>query len=280
MPGAYHGYYQTNLYQLNNYFGTADELKALIAAAHANNMLIMLDVVPNHMGWAGCHETVNYGTLHLFNRASYYHKYCPLDNLNNQTETEVCWMGDCKITMPDIKTEDPWVAGQMRTWIKSMVANYSFDGLRIDSVKNVNKDFFPPWCAAAGVFCMGEVSDGLYNYTYPYQKYMDSVLDYPLYYSLNRTFQRASNMSDLVSNMAACTNGGMYGCKDPTLIGTFIENHDNPRFPFLTKDMSLVKNAIAFTILSDGIPIIYQGQEHHLDGGDDPFCREAIWLTG
>ena len=69
-------------------------------------------------------------------------------------------------------------------------------------------------------------------------------------------------------------------CKDTTLLGTFLENHDNPRFPSLTSDLALAKNAIAFTILSDGIPIIYQGQEQHFSGGSDPANREALWSSG
>lgn len=44
--------------------------------------------------------------------------------------------------------------------------------------------------------------------------------------------------------------------------------------------MSLAKNAAAFTIMADGIPIIYAGQEQHYDGGADPANREAVWLSG
>lgn len=47
-----------------------------------------------------------------------------------------------------------------------------------------------------------------------------------------------------------------------------------------TSDMSLAKNAIAFVILSDGIPIVYAGQEQHYSGGNDPGNREATWLSG
>jgi alpha-amylase len=32
--------------------------------------------------------------------------------------------------------------------------------------------------------------------------------------------------------------------------------------------------------LSDGIPIIYSGQEQHYSGGADPANREATWLSG
>jgi alpha-amylase len=69
-------------------------------------------------------------------------------------------------------------------------------------------------------------------------------------------------------------------CADTTLLGSFTENHDNPRFASYTSDISLAKNAIAFTILADGIPIIYAGQEQHLSGGNVPYDREATWLTG
>lgn len=69
-------------------------------------------------------------------------------------------------------------------------------------------------------------------------------------------------------------------CADTNLLGSFLENHDNPRFPSYTSDYSLAKNAVAFTILADGIPIIYQGQEQHFSGNGVPVNREALWLSG
>jgi alpha-amylase len=69
-------------------------------------------------------------------------------------------------------------------------------------------------------------------------------------------------------------------CADTTLLGSFLENHDVQRFPSYTSDISLAKNAIAFTILADGIPIIYEGQEQHDSGSGVPYNREAIWLSG
>lgn len=44
--------------------------------------------------------------------------------------------------------------------------------------------------------------------------------------------------------------------------------------------MSQAKAVISYVILSDGIPIIYSGQEQHYSGGNDPYNREAIWLSG
>lgn len=83
-------------------------------------------------------------------------------------------------------------------------------------------------------------------------------------------------MSDLY-NMV---NSVASHCSDPTVLGNFIENHDNPRFASYTDDYSLAKNAITFMFLSDGIPIIYAGEEQHYSGGEDPGNREAVWLSG
>ncbi|KAF4986882.1 hypothetical protein F66182_16794, partial [Fusarium sp. NRRL 66182] len=69
-------------------------------------------------------------------------------------------------------------------------------------------------------------------------------------------------------------------CSDSNLLGSFSENHDNPRFASYTSDFSLAKNVLAFTILSDGIPIIYAGQEQHYSGSSVPTNREATWLSG
>lgn len=72
-------------------------------------------------------------------------------------------------------------------------------------------------------------------------------------------------------------------CADVTLLGSFSENHDQPRFASLTPDLSLAQNVLAYTLLADGIPIVYEGQEQHYaatGGSSDPYNREAVWLSG
>ena len=44
--------------------------------------------------------------------------------------------------------------------------------------------------------------------------------------------------------------------------------------------IQLAKNAAAYTILADGIPKVYYGQEQHLTGLDSPANRQPIWTTG
>lgn len=42
----------------------------------------------------------------------------------------------------------------------------------------------------------------------------------------------------------------------------------------------LLKNAAVYPFINDGFPILFQGTEHWLTGGEDPANREAIWLYG
>lgn len=63
-------------------------------------------------------------------------------------------------------------------------------------------------------------------------------------------------------------------------LGTFLENHDQKRFANSNGDIDLAKNAIAFTMLMDGMPTVYQGQEQHFSGGDDPDNRQGLWSSG
>jgi len=180
------------------------------------------------------------------------------------------------VTLPDLNTQDHRVIDTYFAWIKILVTTFGIDGLRIDTVKHVRQTFWPGFNSAAGVYCLGEVLDGDPLYTCPYQSSLDGVLNYPLYYALTRAFQNSTgDMTALNATLSAINSS----CKDTTLLGTFIENHDNPRFPSITSDLSLDKNVIAFVILADGIPIIYEGQEQGFFGGDVPHNREAVWLA-
>lgn len=100
------------------------------------------------------------------------------------------------------------------------------------------------------------------------------------YYAATSAFSSTSgSISGLVSELNAMKST----CSDPTVLGSFSENADMPRFASLTGDMSLAKNIMAYTILSDGIPIIYEGQEQHYNaegGSGVPYNREAVWLSG
>ncbi|KAL2861356.1 glycoside hydrolase superfamily [Aspergillus pseudodeflectus] len=274
---AYHGYWQQDIYALNSNYGTEADLKALADALHDRGMYLMVDVVANHMGYNGAPDSVDYSVFSPFNSQKYFHSPCFIQNYEDQAQVEACWLGDNSVPLPDLDTAQTDVQDYWYDWIESLVLNYTIDGLRVDTAKHVQKEFWDGFNDAAGVYCVGEIFDGDPEYTCPYQNHLDGVLNYPIYYPLLRAFKSPSGSISDLYNMIETVK---YTCADSTLLGNFIENHDNPRFASYTNDMSLAKNVAAFLILSDGIPMIYAGQEQHYSGGNDPYNREATWLSG
>ncbi|ROT37828.1 alpha-amylase A type-1/2 [Sodiomyces alkalinus F11] len=267
-PGGYHGYWASDLLSINEHYGTPEDLKSLVNAAHDRDMFVMVDVVANHMGYGNVAEF----RPAPFNRPSSYHNDCEID-YNNQSSVEQCWI----YGLPDLKTTDPTVRAALYDWVSWLVQEYSFDGLRIDTVKHVEKDFWPGFARAAGVFTMGEVWDGNPDYLAPYAGLMDGLLDYAIYWPMNRFYQQQARSSRELADMHDRVGRTF---PDPAALGTFLDNHDNTRWLNEKNDVSLLQNALAYVILSRGIPIVYYGTEQGFHGGRDPANREDLWRSG
>ncbi len=57
----------------------------------------------------------------------------------------------------DVDTENSTITQMFNDWVGNLVKEYSIDGIRIDTVKHVRKDFWPDFASSAGVFTIGEV---------------------------------------------------------------------------------------------------------------------------
>ncbi|KAF8872433.1 GH13 alpha-amylase precursor [Infundibulicybe gibba] len=281
---AYHGYWPRDINTLNSHYGTADDLKALSSALHSRKMFLMVDVVVNQCpcrfpknGTAGQPAEYDFSTLAPFNQQSNFHPECLIKDYNNQTDVEQCWLGDEALPLADLNTEDPAVVKTMNDWIGNLVKTYSIDGVRVDTVKHIRKDFWPDFVKSAGVYTIGEVLSNETTYTKDYTNVMDGVLDYPTWFPLVAAFQTVhGNFSALASTVTASQQSYKNGT---FLAGSFVENHDQPRFQSLTTDQALVKNIMAWPFVQDGIPILYYGQEQGYTGTTDPMNREAYALV-
>ena len=75
-----------------------------------------------------------------------------------------------------------------------LVQDYGFDGIRIDTIPEVAKDFWHEYGQAAGVFQMGECFNGDPNYVGPYQGALTGLFNYPMYYTIRDVFQHEKSM--------------------------------------------------------------------------------------
>jgi alpha-amylase len=86
--GGYHGYWTTNFYTINPKFGSEQDFRDLVAAAHARDIWVMIDIVANHV--ADVHE--NFQMIEPFNKPEHYHENCAIHNndwKHNQWRVEV-----------------------------------------------------------------------------------------------------------------------------------------------------------------------------------------------
>jgi len=83
--GGYHGYWATNWEDVNEHFGSKQDLKDLVDAAHAKGIWVMVDVVANHVAPIGD----DFSQIYPLNKREHYHNDCDID-WSNQWSVENC----------------------------------------------------------------------------------------------------------------------------------------------------------------------------------------------
>ena len=251
---SYHGYHNIDLNSINENFGTEDDLKQLIKECHKRDIWVILDAVPNHM--AG---DLDISTFIPFNKEEYYHENCDVQENSSQEEKENCRIWG----MPDLKQENEFVKNTLLKWIKDIINNYGFDGVRYADVANVPKWFWKEFTKEADTYTLGIVSSNDVDYIADYQNYMDGVGDYPLFYSIRESFCGSMlKLQDYNKNIHKKYINIVYN-------GIWLGNHDNSRFLNECPYENLLRNAIIFTLFYEGIPIFYYGDEQYFKGKNE-----------
>jgi alpha-amylase len=264
----YHGYGALDWYKVNPHFGDEQALKDMINAAHEKGIWVMLDVVANHVAWID----TQYNLVNPFNQPTHYHTKCQINNWDDQNEVEYCRLAN----LPDLDQDNQFVRSTLLNWVKDTVQKFNFDGIRIDTVPHVKKDFWKEYAQSAGVFQIGEVLKGDVGYvSYYTHDGLDATMNYPLYFSLRNVFNYKHSMYEIRNVF----NQEKNAFADVDALGVFIDNHDNPRFLSISPSMPLFKTALTFALFSQGIPIVYYGSEQGFNGGNDPANREPLWTA-
>ncbi|KAH7817989.1 alpha-amylase [Monocercomonoides exilis] len=266
--GSYHGYHATNFYALNTNFGSESDLRNLINECKKRDIWVMVDLVFNHVGPVG----TDFGRIKPFDRAEHYHDWCSID-YSDQWKIENCRVAD----LPDLKQENSWVKDELIKWCQWIIKEYNLDGIRIDTVKHVPKWFWGELSQRVpNIYMLGEVFDGNVNYLKPYYDVMGGQLSYPMYYTLINVYAYHQSCYQIRNRLNEYANVGI----DASILGGFIDNHDNKRWLNINGDWRALKNALAYNIMASSIPLVYYGTEQGFNGGDDPNNREPLWRAG
>jgi glycosidase len=284
---SYHGYGATNLYRVDDHYGSLEDLKSLAAALHAHGMKLVLDTVPNHVGPANPWVTDEpapdwfHGTAahHLEGETHFQALINPHAPERDRVGTLDGWFGN---TLPDMNTENPAVAQYLRQNAVWWIEETGADGLRIDTFPYVDrafwhafngelKEMFPHVTEVGEVFNADPVitssfAGGVTRAGVDTELY--TPFDFPTYFALRDVFAKGAPLSKLAEVLG---EDSLY--PHPERLVTFIGNHDTTRFVMAAKSEGALRLALAYVLTTRGMAQIYSGDEIAMAGGDDPNNR-------
>ena len=277
LPDSYHGYSIIDLYKLNQHFGTEAEFRQLIDTCHQNNISLMVDVVPNHMGSV----MFNYSMLYPFNKSEYFHDYCYIQNKDYQHNQ---WrIVNCRLlNLPDLKQEHPFVNKTMLDWVHNFVNDYGIDGLRLDAVPHMPHWFLQEFNKSAStpneIYIIGECFDPRFEFVSSYQKAINGLFNFPMFFRALDVYKNGKSPS-LIEEMWVELDKYF---DDVDALGLFLDNQDNVRFlnEVDKSEYFRLDNALAFIFYARGIPFVFYGTEQEFNQGGDPDCRWPLWTSG
>ncbi len=268
--GSYHGYHARDWYKINPKFGTANDFRALLGECLRRGISVMLDVVANQVGPVG----TDYSQINPFNKPEHYHDYCQITEEARRTDNR--WViENCRLKdLPDLNQENPWVQNALLDWVKKLLANYTIDGLHIESATEVPTWFWAKYREAAGVFTMGQVANNDSAYIRRYVGPLDSAVNYALFEPMRATFRGEMTFLQFREKIEQAFDA--FG-SDIYYMGLMVDNHASPRFLNTSKCKMCLRSAIVFTFFFPGIPMHYYGDEQLFSGGDEPGNQEPLW---
>jgi len=233
----------------------------------------MVDIVANHMGSP---ENGDYSNFPQFPNGDFFHfPRCDVVQSDysppNQDHLERCWLAG----LPDLNQDNQNTRKILLDWIKWLVGTYGIDGLRIDTAIFVKTQFWQEFTDAAGVYTIGEVDNGDPAYNAIYQGPMSATLNYPMFYTMRDVFQSGKSAYGIKNRIQEEASK----FSDVDALGVFVDNHDNARFLCGNTNKAGLRNALVYSIFSQGIPIVYYGDEQYFGGCNDPKNREQLWTN-
>ncbi len=305
---AYHAYFPIDFYKTEEHYGTMQELKDLVNAAHDQGIRVLIDFVGNH-----CHTESPLWADH--NADGWFHGSTPCEPAWDQPIN--CWF---QPYLPDFDYTNDAVTEYITENAIFWIHETGIDGFRVDAVKHMVHNFTKTlrWkieqevVAPTGVpfYMVGETFVGdwgggtgseegaIKEFIGPWE--LDGQFDFPFYWKLLRIAGRGeSSFQDLSAFMSEALP--YWGSN--ALMVSFIGNHDVPRFTSHaagqigdlwgngSKEQGLsnppgqptdelpykkLKLAMGVMMTLPEIPLIYYGDEVGLAGAGDPDNRRMM----
>ena len=294
---GYHGYWPIYATQLEQRFGTPEELHTLLDSAHAHGINVVLDYVANHMH-------INSPTLQ--NHPDWHTDSILPDGRRNfelWDEARLTTWFDRHIPTLDLERDE--VCEQMTDSALYWLENYDLDGFRHDACKHIPEGYWrmlgqkiaTRW-PGRPIWMIGETygSPELIG-SYVKSGMLNAQFDFNVYFTAREALCGLTGMDEVMKN--ELTSLRTYGSHHT--MGNISGNHDQIRFASIaggaidihsqgkeegwTQEIGIgdaekaYKLALLLEVLNTtlpGVPCIYQGDEYAEVGGNDPDNRHMM----
>ncbi len=253
--GSY--YAVTDFTKINPEFGTIEDFRELVTAAHNNGIYVILDWVPNHTGWD--HEWIK-------NHPEYYTK--------NDDNEIIHPEGTDWTDVADLNYDNKQMRGEMIEDMMYWVKEEGVDGFRCDVAGSVPLDFWetaiPQLRKEKKLFMLAEawepeLLDGdLFDMAYAWDGH----------HTMNQMVKGEKSVSDFDAYMEKINKD--YDADD--ILMNFITNHDENSWNGTIEERMGEKSELftALYYVKPGMPLIYSGQEYNLNHRLKFFEKDSI----
>ncbi|BEV02647.1 glycoside hydrolase family 13 protein [Chryseobacterium gambrini] len=288
---SYHGYAQTDLYKIDERYGTNEEYKELSQKLNQRKMKLVMDYVTNH--WGVSHWMIKdlptKDWIHWFSdgengfKRSNYKTTTQFDTNASEVDKKLALDGWFDTTMPDINQKNPLVLKYLTQNAIWWIEYAELGGFRVDTYPYNDKDAMAKWAKAitdeypnfnivgeAWLYSSAHIAawqkDSKIAELANYNSNLPSVMDFMLYSDLPKALKEKDGWdSGMVKLYNVFTSDFLYPNINNLLV--FFENHDTERFNEVFNG-NPAEYKLAMTLISTvrGIPQLYYGSEVGMRG--------------
>ncbi len=307
---SYHKYDVTDYYGIHPDYGTMDDFKAFVAAAHQRNINVIIDLVINHT--SSEHPWFKAAISDKDSKYRHYYVWANIDSIRDQIAKKEVTLDSDNITqwhqaagsnspdeyyygffwggMPDLNYDNPDVRQEVINIGKFWLTEVGVDGFRLDAAKHIFPDERAAdshaWWQEFGdamravkpdVYMVGEVW-GDARLVGPYLQGLPSMFNFDFHHGINRILKNEQD-DGLIEDLLAARE--TYRQIQPHYLDAiFVNNHDQNRLlDNVEGNLPKANLATAILLTLPGVPYIYYGDEIGMFGHKpDPNIREPfIW---
>jgi cyclomaltodextrinase / maltogenic alpha-amylase / neopullulanase len=298
--GANHRYHTHDYMQVDPMLGGNSALDELVAAAHGQNIKIVLDGVFNHAsrGFFQFHDILENGDKSAYLDWFHVSSFPVKAYGNGAPQHYQAWWGMPALPKFNTKTQ----AVRELIWnVAEHWINIGIDGWRLDVPNEIDDDDF--WRefrrrvknANQEAYIVGEIWEDAGRWLQGDQ--FDAVMNYPFTRmamgffgaeTMNRDVIYVSGLKDVPAidapTLADRTDDLLKRHPWQATLAqlNLLDSHDTPRFiSCVSGDVSALKLATLYQMTFPGAPCIYYGDEIGIEGHHDPDCRRSmVWDEG